>query len=251
MVGMAVPSAADTPSPIKIGIEERLGHSAALDARFHDESGNIVTMGSLIDRPTVIVPIYFHCKDICPTLLAGVAKVISELSAKENFRVLTVSFDETDSPAEARQTKDNYIQAAGATFPAERWSFLTGSQENVRKLMDSLGFYFQRQDNGTFVHTAALVVVSPHGKIARYLYGTSFLPFDLKMALTEAAEGRVGSMGKQSLMYCFSYAPKGRTYVLNVLRITGIMTLLFAASFFVYLVVTSRKRRQHIDNIGA
>ncbi len=241
------PAYAALPAQPGVGIDERLGERAALDSQFVNESGETVTIGELMDRPTIIAPVYLNCRDVCPMLLAGVADVAGKLDEGIDYQILAVSFDEQDTPQVAREAKRNYLQAVHGPFPPERWTFLTGNRENIHALMDSIGFRFLRQDNGAFSHTAVLVALAPDGKIVRYLYGVTFLPFDVSMALTEASEGRVGSMGRKVLLYCFSYDPEGRGYVFNILKVTATVTLLFAGSFFVYLVVSTRKRRKHFD----
>jgi protein SCO1/2 len=127
-------------------------------------------------------------------------------------------------------------------FPEDAWRFLTGDKENIRKLTDAVGFHFRRERED-FLHPVSLILLSPDGKITRYIYGTDFLPFDLKMALLEASEGRVGPTVGKVLRFCFSYDPKGRKYVFNTLKVTGIVTLLFALSFIAFLVFKGKRRQ--------
>jgi protein SCO1/2 len=126
-------------------------------------------------------------------------------------------------------------------FPEEAWRFLTGDRESILKLMDAVGFYFKREGKN-FLHPVALIILAPDGKITRYLYGTEILPFDLRMALLEASEGRIGPTISKVLRFCFSYDPKGRKYVFNTLKITGIVTLTFAFSFILFLIWRGRRR---------
>jgi protein SCO1/2 len=127
------------------------------------------------------------------------------------------------------------------SFPEGAWRFLTGDQENIHKLTDAIGFHFKRQGQD-FLHPVSLVILSSEGKITRYIYGTEFLPFDLKMALMEASEGRVGPTLSKVLKFCFSYDPEGRKYVFNTLKVTGIVTLLFAFGFILFLVLKGKKQ---------
>ena len=121
------------------------------------------------------------------------------------------------------------------------WRFLTGDKENIHQLTDAIGFHFKRQGQD-FLHPVSLVILSPDGKITRYIYGTEFLPFDIKMALLEASEGRVGPTLSKVLRFCFSYDPKGRKYVFNTLKVTGIVTLLFALSLILFLVFKGKRK---------
>jgi protein SCO1/2 len=227
-----------------IGIDEKLGQVIPLDLTFKDENDNPIILKRLIHTPTILAPVYFSCPDVCSFLLYNLSGVINNLSAEpgKEYRVLAVSFDETEQPELAREKKRLYLKMIERPFPEEAWIFLTGDQENIRKLTDSIGFYFKREGKA-FQHPVALIILSPDGKITRYIYGMDFLPFDLKMAIWEASEGRVGPTISKVLRFCFSYDPKGRKYVFNTLKVTGIVTLAFAFAFILFLVFRGRKHR--------
>jgi protein SCO1/2 len=176
-------------------------------------------------------------------LLAGLADLLGrvDLEPGKDFSLITISFDETDTPEVAGERKRNYLTAIGKPFPEAEWKFLTGDGENIRKFTDSVGFHFTREKDG-FNHPVVLVVLSPDGKIVRYLYGKNFLPFDLKMAVAEAARGQVGLSVQRLLLFCYSYDAPGRSYVFNILRVYGVVMILLVVSLFVYLTVTKRKR---------
>jgi len=169
--------------------------------------------------------------------------VLNQLPAEpgKDFQVLTVSFDATDTPEIARQKKKNYFQLLQKPFPEDAWKFLTGDAENIHSLTEAVGFQFQPQEEN-FEHPVTLIVLSPKGKIIRYLYGTDFLPMDVKLALVEASAGRVGPTISKVLQFCFSYDPKSHKLVFNTLRVTGMVTLLFALSFVTFLAFTGKKR---------
>jgi protein SCO1/2 len=229
-----------------IALEEKLGQYLPADAAFKDENGRRVMLRDLIDKPTIIAPVYLGCAHECPMLLSGLARVLGKIELAKpgrDYRVITLSFDEHDTPAIARAKKVNYIKAVGKPFPEDAWKFLTGDKANVRKFTDSIGFRFQRDSEHDFSHPVTLVVIAPGGKIVRYLEGFTFLPFEVTMALTEAAEGRVGSPARSALMYCFSYDPLKKSYVFNVLKVTGTVMVLFVASFFAYLMISTKKKR--------
>jgi protein SCO1/2 len=233
-----------TAAKADIALEEKLGNSLPADAVFTDEKGEKVRLNDLIDRPVIIAPVYLGCMHTCPILLSGLAQVLGRMelmSPGKDFLVITLSFDEKDTPAIAAEKKVNYLKAVGKPFPADAWKFLTGDQTNIKKFTDAIGFKFQR-DGHEFSHPVTIVVAAPGGKIVRYLEGTSFLPFEVSMALTEASEGRVGSAARKALMYCFSYDPLKKSYVFNILKVTGTVMVLFLASFFVYLMFTAKKK---------
>lgn len=235
----------ETEAGGKVAIFEKLGDHVFLGLEFVSDEGKKVVLQDLVDKPTLISLVYFSCRHACPMLLNGVAEVLgkTDLTAGKDFNLISVSFDENDTAELAAETKRNYIQAIGKPFPADEWRFLTGTKENIAKLTEAVGFSFKREANGMFTHPVTLIVLSKEGKVTRYLSGTTFLPFDLKMAVTEASEGRVGSVVKRAFLYCFSYDPASQRYVFNMLKVFGTVTLIFVGSFIAYLIVTGRKYR--------
>ena len=229
-----------------IALEEKLGQYLPADALFTDENGKTASLKDLIDKPTIIAPVYLGCTHECPMLLNGLARVLGQIELMKpgsDFTVVTLSFDDKDTPAIARDKKKNYLKAIGKPFPEYSWKFLTGDGANIKKFTDSIGFRFQRDGEHDFSHPLTLIVVSRDRKIVRYLEGFTFLPFEVTMALTEAAEGRVGTATRRALMYCFSYDPLKKSYVFNVLKVTGTVMVLFVASFFAYLMISTKKKR--------
>jgi protein SCO1/2 len=226
-----------------IGIDEKLGQVIPLDLTFHDENGNPVSLKQLIHTPTILAPVYLHCPNVCSLLLQNLADALNRLPAEpdKEFRVLSVSFDEREKPSFALERKKVYLQMIEKPFPQDAWRFLTGDKENIDKLMDSVGFHFKRV-GGDFQHPVALIIVTPYGKITRYLYGSDLLPFDIKIALLEASQGRIGPTISKVVRFCFTYDPKGKKLVFNTLKVTGIVTLLFALSFIVFLLFKGRKQ---------
>jgi len=226
-----------------IGIDEKLGQFIPLDLTFYDENGNPVSLKQLIHTPLILAPVFYRCPNVCSFLLFNLTGVINKLPSEpgKEYQVWTVSFDETEKPDLAFEKKKMYLKMIEKPFPEDAWRFLTGDKENIHKLTDAIGFHFKKQGED-FLHPVTLVILSPDGKITRYMYGTEFLPFDLKMALLEASEGRVGPTLSKVLRFCFSYDPKGRKYVFNTLKVTGIVTLLFALSLILFLVFKGKKK---------
>jgi protein SCO1/2 len=235
----------DEPSagPPEIGIVQKLGQHLPLDLTFRDEDGKKVSLGQLIHTPVILTLVYLHCPNVCSFLLQNLADVLNQLPAEpgKDYLALSVSFDETETPALAREKKNMFLQMIQRPFPADAWRFLTGNKENIRKLADAVGFRFRRQGED-FLHPVAVIVLSPDEKITRYLYGSDPLPFDLKMALVEASHGTIGPAISKVVQFCFSYDPKGHKLAFNALRVTGTVTLLFAVWFIIFLVFKGRKR---------
>jgi len=226
-----------------IGIDEKLGQSIPFDLTFNDENGKPVTLRQLINTPTILVPVYFRCPNVCSFLLFNLTGAINKMDADpgKDYQVLAISFDETEKFDLALEKKKMYLKMIEKPFPEKTWRFLTGDKENIQKLMDAIGFRFKKQGED-FLHPVSLVILSPNGKITRYIYGTDFLPFGLKIALLEASEGRIGPTLSRFLRFCFSYDPQGRKYVFNTLKVTGIVTLLFALGFILFLVLKGTKQ---------
>jgi protein SCO1/2 len=232
-----------------IGIEEKLGGYIPNDLTFRDENGNEKSLGEIIDKPAIIVPVYLTCPNMCPRLLGGLANVLGKLKLKPgtDYVVLTVSFDPSDTPAIAKEKKVNYIKASGIPFPEDAWQYLTGDDTTINAFLGAVGFTVKKETTG-FSHPSAIVVVSPEGKITRYLYGVTFLPFDVTMAINEAAKGKVSSIARKVLLYCFSYDPQGKRYVFNILKVAGTGMIIFIVAFLFYLTSYGKRDKRKQGN---
>ncbi len=226
-----------------IGMDQKVGQYVPLDLTFADEEGQTVSLGQLIHRPTILALVYLHCPNVCSLLLQNLADALDKLPAEpgKEYRVLSVSFDETEKPALALQKKKTYLRMIQKPFPDDAWRFLTGDKENIRKLTDATGFHFKRVGQD-FDHPVSLIILAPDGKIIRYMAGVDPLPFDLKMALVEASQGKIGPAISKVVRFCFSYDPKANKLVFNTLKVTGTVTLIFALSFVVFLLFKGKKR---------
>ena len=227
------------------GIEERLGAKIPLDLTFRDEAGKAVRLAELITGPTIILPVYYSCTNVCNYLQGGLARVLPEIKFRPSmeYRVISVSFDEHETPQLATKYKRMYLTAMNVPFPEDGWRFLTGDTPNVRRLTDAAGYRFQRKGED-FIHPVASFVVAGDGTIVRYLYGTTFLSKDLALALLEAREGKVGITIRKVVGYCFSFDPLRKTYVFNLLRVSATVVLLSAGGFLAFLLLTGGKRKQ-------
>jgi protein SCO1/2 len=228
------------------GIDERLGAQVALDTVLTDEDGNAVALRQLIDKPTILTLNYFRCAGICTPLLNGLADTLSPMALEpdRDYRVVTVSFDPVDTPEVAHQKRINYLRQMKRPFPPTGWRFLTGGAQATRAVTDSVGFKFSAVDSG-FAHAGVIIVLTPQGVVSRYIYGISFLPADVQMALQEAAAGQVRPTMSRILALCYSYDPEGRRYVLNITRLTGAAILAVASGFVIFLLKgKSRSKRE-------
>lgn len=235
-------SAAASAGPAAAGVDERLGKEVPADIVLYDESGRKVLLGSLIDKPTILLPAYYGCPNVCATSMADLSNALGRLESApgESFSVITVSFDERDTPADALRKKKNCIKAVERSFPDTAWRFLTGDRDNILKLTEALGYGFKRVEKG-FTHPSALVILSPERKIIRYVYGGGYLAAELEMAFNEARSGTVAPTIPRALLFCFTYDAARNRLVFDFVKLTGAGVVMGAAVFLIYL--TRRKKK--------
>ncbi len=234
---------------VQVGVTERLGEKIPLDLPFRDESGRTVRLGELVTGPTIILPVYYSCTNVCNFLQGGLASVLPavKMTPGREYRALSVSFDETEAPSLAARYKRMYLASMSAPFPEDGWRFLTGDPTSIRRLTDAAGYRFQRKGRD-FIHPVTSIVVAKDGTIVRYLYGTTFLPKDLTLALLEAREGKVGVTIRKVVGFCFTFDPAAKTYVFNLLRVSATVVILTAGGFLAFLLLTGRKKWRRLPS---
>jgi protein SCO1/2 len=230
----------------ELGIFEKLDEYIPEDLVFVNENFDTVNLLEQINKPTVIVPVYYECPGLCSPLLEGVADVIGKASVElgKDYQVFTISFNPAERTRLAREKKETYAKLVKSNADlANGWIFYTGDSVNITRLLNSIG-YKVKKTGRDYIHPGAIIVLSPEGKITRYLHGTYFLPFDLKMAIVEASQGRSGPTINKVLQFCFSYDPEGKKYVFNITKVSGGIILFFALLFLLTLIIKSRKSKQ-------
>lgn len=235
-------------------IEEHLGTKLSLDLKFVDSDGDTVMLKDIINKPTILDFVYYECPGICSPLMTEVAHTadVSDLKPGTDYQILSVSMDETETPQIAFKKKQTFLSLIESKpFPDSAWRFLTGDSLNIDKLTREAGFMFKRTGRN-FIHAGVLIFVSPQGEICRYLYpgysqtrGFGILPFDFKMAVMEAAQGKKTPVIGKVLQFCFSYDPQGKTYVFNILRIFGAGIILGVVIFVVIIKVKPKKDKRN------
>jgi protein SCO1/2 len=227
---------------IDIGITEHLGDTIPLDLWFLNEKSDTVTLRQLINKPTIMCFVYFDCPNLCSPLMDGIADVVSklDLTLGTDYEIITISFNTKDTPEKAREKKVNFVQRISKENQ-QYWVYLTGVQENISEITSAVGYKYKPQGLD-FAHPSAIFVLSPQGKITRYLYGLTYLPFDVKMALIEAQKGIPRPTINKILEYCFAYNPGSQTYTLQVTRILGGLILFIALVIFIILIAKKRKK---------
>ena len=232
-----------------VGVVERLGNRVDLDLEFVNESGRPVKLREYFSsgKPVLLTLAYYTCPMLCSLILNGETSALKDVAwtPGEQFEVVTVSFDPRDTPELARQKKANYLEMYGKPG-AGGWHFLTDYNENVKKLADQVGFHYKWDpQQEQFAHTAAIMFLTPDGRMSRYLYGIKFTPRDVRLALTEAGEGKMGSTVDKLLLYCFHYDPSAKGYTLfaiNVMRAGGALTVVILVLVILRLLRRERFR---------
>ena len=241
----------------QLGINENLGTMVPLDLTFINEKGERVTLKKLMDgKPTMISLNYFRCAGICTPQLNDMAKMLGRLDLAENtdYKVLTISFAEDEGYELAAAKRNTMLKTIQREYVQDAWHFVVGENNSSGILANKVGFVYEKTVSPAgvvdYVHPAALIMLSPEGKVTRYLNGIEQLPFDVKMALMEAGQGKVGPTIAKNLLYCFAYDPKAKTYIFKWEKIAGAVMTLIMLAFFVYLVRTSRREEDTQHNKG-
>lgn len=235
-----LPSALQT-----VGIDQKLGDQLPLDTEFKDENGNMVKLGTYFSkgRPVILALVYYECPMLCNQVLNGLTGSLKGMSfdAGKDYEVVAISFDarENNKPDLAKNKKANYVERYGRTGSEDGWHFLTGSQDSIDMVTKAAGFNYKWDERSNqFAHAGGIMVVTPEGKMSRYLYGIDYPPKDLKFSIMDASASKVGSPTDRLLLYCYHYDPATGKYglaVLNVMRLGGIVTLLcMGAMAFVF-----------------
>ncbi len=217
-----------------VGITEKLGDFVPLDVTLTNEKGEEIQIAEIFDKgqPVLLNVIYFNCPSICSLILNGVTDAMSEIRWKpgREYQVITLSMDHSEGHELAAAKKNSYLHMLGRDEAADGWHFLTGSEEEIRRLTDAVGFNFKWSDeHREFLHGSAIMFLSPEGKVARYLYGAEYSTRDVTNALFDASNGTVGSTMERIALYCFTFDPDSGQYVpfaMNIMKVGGAVVLL-------------------------
>ena len=249
------PSSQVSPDDLKnVGIDQRLDQQLPLDLQFKDETGATVRLGDYFKagRPVVLNLAYYTCPMLCGEELAGLSSALGVLkfSPGNEYEVVTVSINPDETPEVASEKKKIYIDRMNERLEKKTdgagWHFLTGQQAEIQQLADAVGFHYKRDPRtGQFIHSAAIMIATPQGKLAQYYYGVEFSPKDLRLGMIEASRNRIGTLVDQVTLYCYHYDPKTGRYgavITNILRLGGAATVLLLGGF---LIVMYRREPHH------
>ncbi len=235
----------DKTDDVEIGIVEHLDEYLPDSIFLINEKGEKVTLKQVITMPTVLNFVYFRCPGICSPLMEAIAGVMdkSDMVPGKDYQVLTISFDPRETIDLGLRKKANYLNLMKKKdLAANGWHFFVSDSASIIKATNAVGFKYKKTGND-FLHAASVSVISPQGKITRYLNGMYFLPFEWKMAIIEASEGKSGPTLNKILNYCYSYDPVGQTYVMSITRVGGIFILFFALIFLSVLIFKPKRKK--------
>ena len=233
-----------------VRVDEQLGAVLPADLAFTDWNGRPVRLGSLFGRgrPVVLALVYYECPMLCGLVQSGMARAMREsgLVPGKDFTAASISFDPRERPALARERRRGYLQSLGLDESSDAWAFWVDRDGDARRLADAVGFHYAQDPvSGEWAHLAAIYVLTPDGKVSRYLYGVEFPPKDLRLAIVEAGGGRIGTSFDRLILTCYRYDPATRRYLpfaFGLLRLGGGLVLLALGLLVAALVWRERRR---------
>jgi protein SCO1 len=245
----------------EVGITEHLGAQVDLNLVFRDEQGRAVPLRSVVNgrRPVLLFLAYYSCPNLCGLFLNGANDVLKQLewTPGEKFQIITVSIDPREEPKLAAKKKEGYVAALGRPEAGAGWHFWVDEKTakdtdptgtSARRLADQVGFKYRWDDESQqYAHTAAIIALTPDGKVSRYLYGIAFEPRDVRLALVEAGGRKIGGVMDRILLFCFNYDPRTRKYSLyatNLMRAGGGFTALLVGGML--FAGWRRRRTEHV-----
>jgi protein SCO1/2 len=242
--------AATMPSALReIGFDQNLDQQLPLDTQFVDEQGQPVRLGQYFgQRPVVLGFVYYDCPMLCTQVMGALTSTMAmvTLEAGKDYDVVLVSFDPRETPRQASTRKIEYMHRLKKPEAEQSWHFLTGQQGDIERLTKAAGFrYTWDEETKQFAHPAGVIVVTPDGRPARYLFGIEYGPRDVRLALVEASKGKIGSIADNLLLFCYHYDPMTGRYgfvIMRILRVAGVATVLLIAASILLMVRRERQK---------
>jgi protein SCO1 len=241
----AIAHEAEVPGIEGPGFLEKPGARIPLDLPFFSETGEQSLFGKFLNGPTVLSIVYYRCSNACSLQTERLSNALRSFADDPATapNILTVSFDPGETPRDARIAKDKALEEIQKPYPQDKWHFLTGGADSIRRLTDAVGFQFSGEA-GNYNHPLGLIILSGDGEVVRYILGADFLPLDFTISLMEAQTGTIQPTIARIINFCFAYDPKNRRYAFDILKVSAVVTVAIVGSFAIYLVLSGRKRRQ-------
>jgi protein SCO1 len=240
---MSPPANVRPPGLKNVGMRQNLNQPIPTDLTFTDDLGRTVRLGDYFGKkPIILNLVYFTCPMLCGEVLSGLENSLRmmKFDVGKEFDVITVSFDPHDTPEAAAKKKSEFLRRYKRPGAEQGWHFLVGHQDAIDSLTKAAGFDYEYDPKTRqFAHTAAILILTPEGRIAQYYYGIEYPPKDLRLGLVEAGAGKIGNVVDALLLYCYHYDPEQGKYsatILRVLRLAGVATMLFIGTFIFVMI---------------
>lgn len=235
---------------VGVGIEEHLGRAIDLDLTFNDEDGKVVQLRDFFNkgRPVLLDLVYYNCPQLCTLILNRQVEIMRQMpqTPGDQYEIVSISIDPRETPEIARQKKASYLATYGK--PAPGWHFLTDRDDNAKRLAELIGYHYRWDPRiQQYAHLAGIMILTPQGKVARYLYGINYRAIDLRFGLAEAAENRSTLTIEKVLLFCYHYDPVENKYVLfatNFMKAGGALTILILGGFLFRMFRAERRRKE-------
>lgn len=232
-----------------IRLDQRLDAQVDLGLEFTDSNGRRLRLGDLVhDKPVILTCVYYRCPMLCSEVLTGVLKSTNAMSLKlgEDYSIVSVSIDPKETTEMAAAKKETYVRSYRREGGERGWHFLTGSQDAIESLTETVGFRYRYDPaSDQYAHASGIMVLTPQGRLSRYFYGIDYPPRDLRLALVESSQNKIGSAVDQVLLLCFHYDPVTGRYGLvisNVLRLASFVTLAVLGTYLGRMFLLERRR---------
>ena len=230
-----------------VGLDQKLNAQVPLDLTFRDEHGAPVTLGQLLQgKPAILTMVYYKCPMLCTEVLNATLNTLKEvpLEIGKDFSVITVSIDPSEKPALAEAKQIMYTGLYGRRGAVHGWHFLTGDEEQIHKLAEAVGFRFvYDKESSQWAHASGIMVMTPEGRLSRYFYGIAYPPRDVRLALVEAGEGKIGSTVDEILLFCFHYDPVTGKYAVTILNVVRAAGALSAVAIGLMIFIFARREK--------
>jgi protein SCO1 len=232
----------------QVAFDQKLNNQLPVDLIFRDETGRKLALKELFkDKPVIIAPVYYECPMLCDLTMSGVVKALKtlKLNPGSDFEMIMLSFNPTETPDLAAQKKKAYLRRYARQGTDHGWHFLTGEEDQIKPLTEAMGFrYVYDPTTKQYAHAAGIVIATPEGRVGRYIFGMDPSARDIRLALVDASQGKIGDAVAQLLLMCFHYDPAGGKYTVNVLTAIRVAGGLTVAVMGVFLFFGLRRERR-------